>query len=111
MRYIREGMYFIIAFCCSKFFFNSSLLAMSFIFVGLNCIGKRADENFQENVKKRKLLVVCSLLGLTFIILGRFFCHVDGLIILGAMIFAPTLSVLVVTYIYKIIMMLKNRSH
>ena len=32
---------------------------------------------------------------MSFIILGRFFCHVDGLIILGAMIFAPTLSVLV----------------
>ena len=32
---------------------------------------------------------------MSFIILGRLFCHVDGLIILGAMIFAPTLSVLV----------------
>ncbi len=36
-----------------------------------------------------------SLLAMSFIILGRLFCHVDGLIILGAMIFAPTLSVLV----------------
>lgn len=109
MGFIRGLVYFFIAFCCSKFFFNSSLLAMSFIFVALNCVGEKADEDFHENVKKRKILVVCVLLGLTLVICGKYFCHVDGLIILGAMIFAPTLSVLIITYICEKIIMLKNK--
>lgn len=109
MGFIRGALYFLIAFCCSKFFFNSSLLAMSFIFVALNCVGKKEDEDFHENAKKRKILVVCSLLGLTLVICGKYFCHVDGLIILGAMIFASTLSVLIVTYIYERIIVLKNK--
>lgn len=99
-------LYLFIAFYCSKSFFNSSILAMSFIFVGLNCIGKNSEEGFDKDTKKRKILAACTFFGLILVLFGKFFIHMDELIILGAVILAPTLSVLIVIYIYEIIIAL-----
>ncbi len=109
MRTIKMFLYLFLAFYCSKLFFNSSILAMSFIFVGLNCIGKKSEEGFDKDVKKRKILVACAFCGLMLMFLGIYFIHMDGFIILGAMILAPTLSVLAIIYIYEMIISLRSR--
>ena len=109
MRTVKMFLYLLLAFYCSKLFFNSSILAMSFIFVGLNCIGKKSEEGFDKSVKKRKILVACTFSGLMLVFWGKFFIHMDKLIILGAMILAPTLSVLIIIYIYEMMIVLKSK--
>lgn len=97
-----------IGFLCSKLFFHSSILACSFISVGLGCIGEKMDERVQVETKKYIILAVCLFLGLILIILGKFFSH-DEVLFGGAIVFASTGSVLILNLIFKMFYVLKDK--
>ena len=100
MSVIKFLLYAVISFSCSALFFNSSTVAVIFIFLGLNCISVTSKEEFMKLKKKTMLqyglLILGCLVGILLIIVGKNVVYKDGIIILGAILFAPTASVLVI---------------
>ena len=100
MSVIKFLLYAVVSFSCSALFFNSSTVAVIFIFLGLNCISVTSKEEFMKLKKKTMLqyglLILGCLVGILLIIGGKNVVYKDGIIILGAILFAPTASVLVI---------------
>ena len=100
MSVIKLLLYAVISFGCSVIFFNSSILATIFIFLGLNCISATSKEEFvifrKREMPKYGVLILGCLIGILLIAIGKEVVFKDGLIILGEMLFAPTVSVLII---------------
>lgn len=105
--------YAVISVASSKVFFNSSVVGTTVIFCVLNYISVTSKEEYAVRKKMPTLaygvlLAVC-VIGIMLIIVGNNFIQKDALIIIGAMLFALTISVLVINQGYILLGYLKNK--
>lgn len=89
--------------CCSKVLLNSSVFGTIFIFCALNYITTATKVNETEIQKPSLKLygatsVIC-LVGLVIILAGKFWMHLDQVVMLGAIIVAAMITPLGVNLI------------
>lgn len=105
MKFLKFVIYAIISFTISCWLFDASVLAMSFIFLGLNCIMLTSKSDFTAP-KKTKVygiaLIVC-VSGAVLIVLGNKILNNDIVIIIGALMFAPTFAAILIREIIALI--------
>lgn len=107
MKKLKMILYAVIAFVCSLKFFDSSILAMAVIFLGLCSIRETKEPNLEANRKGRIVLIAVGLVGAMLLVLGKFIVKQDSFILVGAMMVAVVLGVLSVEYIYLLFCTLK----
>lgn len=93
----------IISFVISLLWFQMSIVMMLIIYGFLEMIVITSDDGeflWKKSKKYKYMLLICCL-GATFILMGLKLFDNDLLIILGAMLFAPTLAGLLIKDVYE----------
>lgn len=96
----------VVAWGFSKTFFDSSMIIMLFVFFALNQFFRNPVESFIGQMKAPKhadkILIVICILGAILMMIGKIFIHSDVCTIVGAMLFSPTVAVLIMLQIYSL---------
>lgn len=96
MRFFRWFILAIASMCCSKVLLNSSVFGTIFIFCTLNYITTTTNVNKTEiqkpSLKLYGTAATICLAGLAMILAGKFWMHIDQVIMLGAIIVASMVA-------------------
>lgn len=109
---IKYLLYILISFAISKAFYDSSVIITIVLFFGLNTINLTSKEKYIVKKKKPTILygialAVC-LIGGVLIVLGKNIILNDAITIIGALLFAPTISALLIFHVSNVIGFWKN---
>ncbi|MFP3156388.1 hypothetical protein LQZ18_18575 [Lachnospiraceae bacterium ZAX-1] len=112
MSILKFLLYAIVSIIFSKLFLGSSAMGMAII---LGLLNYTAVVSKKDDVEKKVprlaygiLLAIC-LLGIILIVVGNNFIHLDGLVIWGAILFSPTIAVLIIVQVLNIFGYMKSK--
>jgi len=105
MKYIKEVIYAIISLILSFWMFDASILAICFIFCGLNSIAEISKSDFRtpQKTMSYRIAIIACICGGILIFLGNKVFNNDIIVIIGAFIFAPTFASLFVRELIVVI--------
>ncbi|MFP3156088.1 hypothetical protein LQZ18_17010 [Lachnospiraceae bacterium ZAX-1] len=112
MSILKFLLYVIVSIIFSKLFLDSSAMGMVAIFSILNyaaVVSKKDDIGKKVPRLAYGILLAVCLLGITLIVVGNNLIHLDGLVILGAILFSPTIAVLIIVQVLNIFGYLKSK--
>ncbi|RDY33214.1 hypothetical protein [Lachnotalea glycerini] len=109
MKYIKIIVYAIISVVFSYWLFDKSTLAMVFIFYALNGVKlvSKSDFTAHKRTKRYGVVLMVCICGTVLIVLGKKIFNNDILIILGALMFAPTFTAIIIREIIALSSYLK----
>lgn len=105
MKVLQFILYAVISFGFSVTFFDVSVLATTIIFCVLTSVVIKPNETYFSQKKMSKHVygtsIVTSIIGAILIIVGKKIVNMDVLIIIGAILFAPTMSAMLIMQLHS----------